>query len=363
VFVITTYSLMRLLDKPSLSNALFHALTTAAAINIRIVGVVVPAVTALVVTVDVLKSASPRAKLRNIWPSLSVYLCLLPVLTVLFWPYLWEDPVHNFVAGISSMSRFRWNGEVLFLGKYVKGTNLPWQYAPVWIAITTPPFYLACFVVGVYYNCRMLWRNRTKVYDDDAERQDLIHLLLFFVPLISVIVLKSVLYNGWRHLFFVYPSFLSIAMTGFISFYNFTKRLPVLRWALLGALVMSFTSTGYFVVREHPHQQIYFNFLAGTNVKDRFDLDYWGLAYRQGLEYILKNDPSGIVKVKTANFAGKLNSKILTAQDRRRLRYVPVEEARYFLSNLSGRAKRSIGEEYYSIKVNGAPIMVVYKLQ
>lgn len=363
LFVIATYSLMRFWDKPSLSNAVFHAVTNAAAINVRIAGVLIPAITVLVLTVDLLKSSSPRTKLKRIPPGVSLYLCLLPSLTILWWPYLWEDPVGNFVQTFRNMSHFRWNSGVLYLGEYVTAANLPWHYIPVWIAITTPPFYLACFIVGLYYCCRGLWKNRATLYSNDAERQDLVHLLLFFVPLVSVIVLKSVLYDGWRHLFFVYPSFLCIAITGFIALHNLTKHLLVLRWGLLGTLIFGITNTGYFLVREHPHQQVYFNIFGGPNVKDRFELDYWGLAYRQGLEYVLKNDSSPIVKVNTDNFPGKLNAKILTTQDRRRLRYVPLEDAEYFLSNLRGRAKRFLGREYYSIKVNDVTILVVYKLR
>ena len=46
---------------------------------------------------------------------------------------------------------------------------------------------------------------------------------------------------------------------------------------------------------------VYFNFLAGHHWKDRFDLDYWGLANRQALEYILDHDPRQVIKVQALN--------------------------------------------------------------
>ena len=48
------------------------------------------------------------------------------------------------------------------------------------------------------------------------------------------------------------------------------------------------------MIRAHPYEQMYFNRLAGSNLAEirwNYDLDYWGLAYRKGLEYIAAHDP------------------------------------------------------------------------
>lgn len=369
MFIIATYSLIRLLNNPSMPNAAFHALTNAALIDIRITGVLIPAMTFLFIAFDVLKSSLPRTKLKDISPALLLYGFFLPCLTVLFWPYLWESPLH-FVQAFRDMSEFRFEGEMLYLGKYVSPTSLPWHYIPVWIAITTPLFYSFCFMVGLYYSAKTLWQNGLKFYSDDAERQDLINLLFFFLPIISVVALKSVLYDGWRHLFFVYPAFLSIGVKGLVSFYESSGawfggdlRAPF-RGALLGALVLSFATTGYFMVKYHPHQQVHFNLLAGRKVGSKFELDYWGLSYRQGLEHVLRNDASSIIKVNAANFPGKLNAKILEPKERERLRYVSLEDATYFLSDFRYHPQaHAFGLEVYSINVNGAQIIAVYKLR
>ena len=38
-------------------------------------------------------------------------------LTILFWPFLWDDPSRIFEV-LKSMSKFEWIGEVFFNGKY-----------------------------------------------------------------------------------------------------------------------------------------------------------------------------------------------------------------------------------------------------
>jgi hypothetical protein len=121
------------------------------------------------------------------------------------------------------------------------------------------------------------------------------------------------------------------------------------------------------MVKYHPYQNVYFNILAGKNmveIKNNFELDYWGLSYRQALEYILKKDMDKTIKICVANFPGMLNAKILTPNDLLRLAYVEKpEEAKYFLSNYRWHKEEYLyKEEYYSKKVGGVRIMVVYKM-
>jgi len=45
----------------------------------------------------------------------------------------------------------------------------------------------------------------------------------------------------------------------------------------------------------HSLQNIYFNRLAGSNlteIRRRFEMDYWGLSQRKALERLLEIDPS-----------------------------------------------------------------------
>jgi len=122
------------------------------------------------------------------------------------------------------------------------------------------------------------------------------------------------------------------------------------------------------MIRYHPYQNVYFNILAGRDmneIKNNFELDYWGLSYRKALEYILRNDKSKIVSVCVANWPGKANADILTPDDRSRLLYVEnLQEAKYFLSNYRWHKEEYpyYDKEYYSISIDGAKIMIVYKM-
>ena len=72
----------------------------------------------------------------------------------------------------------------------------------------------------------------------------------------------------------------------------------------------------------HPHQQVYFNGLTDTDTPgalgERYDMDYWHLAHRQLLEYLLARYPDGELRVWPGH---KSSSLILPQSDRIRIVY------------------------------------------
>lgn len=373
VFIISIYTLVTYLDNKSLPRAAIHALTCAFLIDIRILGIMVPLLTIIFFISDLFIIKLLKLRCKKTIGSILLYMCLLIFFTIIFWPTLWHSPVYNFIEAFKQMSHYPFIGTNLYLGDYIRSSDIPWHYVPVWIAITTPLLYTALFLVGCFYTIKLLIKNPAKFYID--RRYDLIFMLWFFLPLVSVIVMKSYLYNAWRQMFFIYPGLLIISMVGLTSIFKFIKTefrnvvQKIISVVFIVLISFSLVNTGVFMVRYHPHQNVYFNILAGKNMKEvkyNFDLDYWGLSYRQALEYILKNDKGDDIKVCVANpsACGKINVFILPSEDRNRLIYVDdPEEADYFISNYRyHRDEYSYEHEYFSIKVGGEKIMVVYKL-
>jgi hypothetical protein len=371
IFIISIYTLVRYLDKKTLSTAAFHALTSALLIDIRIVGIIVPFFALIFFIADLLLIKTEKTELKRIIASFLTYAILLIFFTIVFWPFLWKNPFYHFISAFKHMSRFPWEGYVLYLGNSVIATNLPWHYIPVWIAITTPVFYTFCFFIGCFVSIRLLLKNPIQFYL--SKKNDLIFILWFFLPLVVVIGIRSVLYDAWRQMFFVYPALLILSLIGLTSLFESIKlKFQGLNYKIINVIFIfivafSLINTTQFMIRYHPYQNVYFNILAGRDmneVKNNFELDYWGLSYRKALEYILRNDRSKIVKVCVANWPGKANADILTPDDRNRLMYVEnPNEAKYFLSNYRWHKEEyPLKDEYYSIKIDGTKIMVVYKI-
>ena len=125
--------------------------------------------------------------------------------------------------------------------------------------------------------------------------------------------------------------------------------------------------TAFWMVRAHPLENVYFNALAGRNLKDRFDLDYWGLGNRMALEYILRNDSAPTIVVR-ADSETPLHSSIemLTPSERARIREAADgERAAYAIDNYYGPrepvADVADFELLHQIKVDGEIVLSIYR--
>ena len=45
----------------------------------------------------------------------------------------------------------------------------------------------------------------------------------------------------------------------------------------------------YNLVKFHPYQNVYFNYLIKHKANKYFEIDYWGLANREAIEFIIKD--------------------------------------------------------------------------
>ena len=145
IFIINLYYGVSFLKETSIKNSILFSLTTALCIDIRIMGIIL---TPIVLFFTYLKYLRNK-KIKILFPYL-LFFILAPAITILFWPFLWENPINSFIEVFQVMSNFHWGGYNLYFGEYILGSNLPWHYVFVWIAITTPIFYLFLFLIGFF---------------------------------------------------------------------------------------------------------------------------------------------------------------------------------------------------------------------
>lgn len=374
LFVISVYTMTRYIETKTLRSALVHAAASGLLVDIRIVGIVVPAFTGIFIVIGLASNLSTGRARAKLLASALGYGVACAAFVVALWPALWRQPGLQFLRALREMSHYSWHGRVWYMGNHVEATSIPWHYIPVWLSITTPVIYTVAFLIGVVATVKALLRHPMRAVLDRRTRLGLTAMLWFFVPLLSVITLRSVLYDSWRQVFFIYPGFVILAVSGVLWAVELARRrlragARVVSFALIAAFVAyGLGETLRFVVESHPHQNVYFNRLAGSNmneVKDKFELDYWGLSYRQALEHILTNDQADTIALFVPNSPGSDNAMILPSAQRDRLLYVDDErEATYFVSNYRDHpGEYDYVDEFFSIKVGGARIMVVYKLR
>ncbi len=331
-FVIGLTTMIGFLTKPSVKTALLHALATAFAVDVRIVGIGLLIGTVALVFLLIVRKEWPAVK-----PSrpLLLYIAVTCALIVIMWPWLWSNPLGHLVLALKHMSSFPWLGSVRYLGHVVSATHLPWHYLFVWIGVTTPLFYLGLALIGLAAVLRQMISRRAKLWSGPEELQDLVFLAVFLAPIFAALLLHSVLYDGWRHLYFVYPALLLIAVRGWVVLWR-ARESRTLKVALGLVTFLLVGHTAFWMCQVHPMQNVYFNPLAGRKLRARFELDYWGLGNRQALEYILAHDPSPQISVQAGSATPVLMSQLLlTPEERSRLVVVDTNAAipHYVLTN------------------------------
>lgn len=373
-FIIAIYTFNQFFKNPSTKNIILHSLVTALIIATRIPGVFVLFLTVGMFLLNLITLPEFRVKWKKILISIGIYLAATMAFTILLWPFLWQQPTAHFIEAFKDMSKFsrQLGMEVLYLGDFITSSKLPWHYIPVWILVTTPFLYLTLFFFGLGTIVKRFSSNFI-----DAYRQywpDVSVVGWFFGPIIAVILFKSVLYDGWRHLYFIYPALIYIALIGIETTIKYIKTCKykfhkVLRIILISVTLLQISTVSLFMIKNHPYQNVYFNFLAGgmDRAQDNFDLDYWGLSFREGLEYIASNDNDQVIPIYFAG--GSLdNVLILDPQIASRFKVinkVDILRAKYILSNYRWQNYRNLPfeREVYTVKVDGERIMSVFKVK
>jgi hypothetical protein len=121
-----------------------------------------------------------------------------------------------------------------------------------------------------------MWNNQLEFFS-------LFVFTLIIAPIILIITNSSTLYNGWRHVYFIFPPLVILAI-GFIYYTKiiFNKKkflLKTLNVFLFIILLNNITN----IIRLHPYQYMYFNFLFEKDANKNFEIDYWGLSNRDAL--------------------------------------------------------------------------------
>ncbi|MCX7365007.1 MAG: hypothetical protein NTV97_24680 [Alphaproteobacteria bacterium] len=371
VFAIAMATTVSFVLRPSFLTAFLHALATGFAIDVRIVAVMLALATLAILAVRLVKGELP---LRATLQALALYVLLTLAAVVAMWPWLWSDPIGHFAQAFANMSKFRWNLNVLYMGEYIRSSQLPWHYIPVWIGITTPLLYLLLFVIGAVGTLTQIVRRNVTLWKGDAELQDIVFLGLFAAPILAAIATRAVLYDGWRQLYFLYPAFILVAAKGWVVLWQIVPYRIALRPLLVGMTAVSIAFTAAWMWRAHPYQNVYFNDLAGKNLRTRFEMDYWGLANRRALEHILSVDKSPIVHVlNDAVTPVYFAFNIIDAAGRARLRYSSDGQTPdYIVTNYrfsrptdnTDQSDTRYAKDYdpfYRVEVDGEAILAVFR--
>jgi len=374
-FVINTYTLALLFSKFTYKNAFFHGMSTGFLISIRLMGIISVALSLAFILIYVLFAAERTALKKNIL-IIGTYLTAACIFMYMLWPFLWEAPFSRFFEALRLMAHFvRQQSPMLYRGEFINREQIPWHYIPVWLLITIPPFYLGLGYVGgvvVIYNFikKFIQKNVVKIHFID-----LYTIASLLLPIAAIIIAHSIIYDGWRHLFYLYVFIAYLAtLGGYFIIKAFPKKLaiyPKMAWA---AALLFYVA---LIIKMHPQQQVYFT-MFNKFPQTAYELDYWGQSYKQSLEWLCKNSDKDTIKIayiRIGNQPMTMNKRILPEKDRDRIVFKPsLRESDYYITNykfvdhdlLKGihmDISDSLDKEIYTIAPLGYKINTVFSVK
>jgi len=265
----------------SISTAAKITLAIAAAINIRAAGLLLVFYFVVRMTAGVLLDSAAREPRRLIIVGATMMAMVVAsvLLGTVFWPWALQRPFVRPFEALRVLGHFPNPVPVVFAGAAMRATDIPRSYALTMLAITTPLPVLAGAAAA--FACWLqIPRERRLAYA--------IVCLSVVFPLVTVMLARSPLYDGVRHLLFLYPSLVVLSAVSWSLASTGLQRHRVLRWLLLGGAALAMLDPIFFHLRNHPNQNSYFNWFVGgpRGAFERYDMDYWGNCEKQAVAWV-----------------------------------------------------------------------------
>ena len=370
LFVIALYLAHRAFRKDTLGAFLLCGIGVGLAINARVFGLMLLPMILTMRGLDLCQAG--RGERRRIVASAGIFTAAALAIPYIIHPYYWENPL-RFIEGLRVVSQHPVIVDNLFMGEIYPSYAAPWNYIPVWFAITAPPLTLLLGSVGCAAAC---WRGISRPLAALLDRETRFGILLlccFALPVVVVIALQASVYNGWRQMYFMWGPFCLLAAIGLGGIASLRMRggigkvvawLPcrvrgggLRRTLAYGAAGFGLMTTLTAMAALHPNQQVYFNALVDTKtpgaLAKRYDMDYWMMAERQALEYLLARYPDDTLRV----WNKKASARIIPQNDRERI-LVPrsPHEADYTIYPIIGWRNLPDETAFHSVRAYGSVI-------
>ena len=161
-----------------------------------------------------------------------------------------------------------------------------------------------------------------------TKKKDLIVFFIFNSIFFYIILSSTVLYTGWRHLYFLHSFMIYLGCVG-LNLININFKNIKIIFISIGILILF---TFYEIIKYHPFQSLYFNQLVQKTKKKDFEIDYWGLAGKKFLKEILALEGS----------SKRINIGVAS--------YIPLERSIKLLNDNEKKLINIVGQEYEKAK-------------
>lgn len=374
--LLTLWLALRLMERPAPLRALLFSLAGAMAANTKIIGLMVWGLCGLFVLA---KQMGNRNMTLRVWLIALITLFAFGGFYYLLTPAMWSDPPGYIGYVLGNSANFsRWKNAVLFRGAVFDTQNnrLPFYYLPYMIFVTTPLWVLAFFFVGQSLTLARLIGRFRKLLKSKVELTLLLCTCLWLLPFLYAVVARPTLYNGWRHMYFLYGPMLAIAAYGLHAVWRRLRSMdqPLLRRLGSALLAACMAGTGVAMAMAYPNEYSYFNLAVwGKDLPTFLELDYWNMSGVQTLRALLRqlgeDSPATIAGAEARTQTALEDAwQLLTPRQQRQLTVLACGDpkAEYVLSNTAHAVVWSWQPEpgmtpVVETRSYGQPLCIVYQ--
>ena len=303
-FTISLYLVHRAFRRDTLGAFLLCGVGVGLLVNLRIMGVVLFAAVLVLRGLD-LAFAGNAEERRRVLLTGGAFALAAALTFHASLPVLWSDPAGQFGEWARTLNAHPNAIYKLFRGEWLYSRGeLPWDYVPVWVGITTPPATLLLALAGAVALAGGGLRGPREIVRNGPLRFGILLAVLPVATVAAIVVLDSNVYDHWRHLFFLYAPLVLLAIMGL----RWLASVACGRWPRAGAYALAGAAVAVAVVsmvRIHPHQDSYFTFLTDRTTPghpgSRYDMllrNYRGVVV---LSDLLEAHPSGNLFVSSAS--------------------------------------------------------------
>lgn len=333
ISTIAIFFFFRTIDKFSYKNLIIFALFSALSTSSRIMGIYLPIIFLII---SFFENLNKKQKFDFLLKNL-LFLFFFTAFLVIHWPYLWSDPIKNFLDIFKSLKVDLVNFKILFNNNYISTEYIPYKYLPTWIIISTPTLHIIFFLLGFFFISKRLIIKFLEIekipknkdlWCGFNEKKDFLMLFTLSTIFIFVVIQNIKLYNGWRLMYFLNTFFVYIVTYSIYRIY-LKIRLSKKRVNLFNLFfLVTLGLVCQKMIIYHPYQSLYFNNSLSPVIKNGFEGDYHGLATSKALIEIIKINPE------------KRNINIAVAS------HTPLQRGVEFLDPEDKKKINTVGQEY-----------------
>lgn len=373
LFILHISSAYNFLLKENLKAAILFSITSAILIDVKILGFASPIFFLFFYFLNI---STERGFKKNGIKFLIFIIFSTILFIFIFWPFLWSDPIGNAIYAFNNILYHHESVTVLnyYLGEYFSSNNTPWHYRIIFFTFTTPTIVFLLFIIGLVFITSQVLKGVIKLSDPkrdiwiDINQMFNFYLLFVLIGTVFFVTKFSVAqFGGWRHLYFLYPITIVFSLIG-LNYLLSIIKIRIIKNFIFLLILMNLFYIFNWCYKNHPNQQVFFNFFSKNYAMNNFDLDYWGLSNLHSIKFIAENN-SYPIRVATISFSS-LNESILllnkTSKSKIKLVY-DLNEADFIITNYMRKIGKNFKVDeskytkYFEVKVDDVPINTVYK--